>query len=378
MAELIIEEKTVESVSDFMNCIHEDVFRKEHLLFAAGIKKYLTFLSNYVNVELIKEYCRSVAQKMMDYVHHRSMDEGFVNSFGKKLDEILNKKWCNNSVDEIASFFQRLISTDAQLNDIKKDFSDSDMLKVPGIVDVVFRGHGNSEWSLLPSIFRDPERLKKYEREIYHEMIMRAPDTFQEKDVFGNLVLMQHYSCPTRLLDVTFNPLVALYFACQKEEEKGVQKDGKLLVFVNVRCDFWNETSIQAQSKLALLDYGRKIEFWKDVFSGASLKKYEDVFTLEELDPIHFLAPLWAKTKNYAPRIERQSGAFTTVPEIGIKKDKDGRWISPLDFFCCKSYRIPESYKTDILKELNMMNINETSLFDGLEHVGKYLQTMYE
>lgn len=378
MTELTMEEKTIKSVSDFMNSIREDVFRKEHLLFAAGIKKYLSFLSNYVNEELIKEYSKSIAQKMIDYAHHHSMNDSFVDSFRKKMDEILNKKWDNNSVDEIASFFKRLISTDVQLKDIEKDFTDSEMLKIPGLFDVVFRGHAGYDWSLLPSIFREPKRIEKFEREVYYEMLMRAPNAFNEKDVFENLALMQHYSCPTRLLDVTFNPLVALYFACQKEEKDGVRKDGRLLVFVNARCDFWNETSIQAQSKLALLDYGRKIEFWKDVFSGASLKKYEDVFTLEELDPIHFLAPLWAKTKNYAPRIERQSGAFTTVPEIGIKKDKGGRWISPLDFFCCKSYRIPESYKTDILKELNMMNINETSLFDGLEHVGMYLQTMYE
>lgn len=81
--------------------------------------------------------------------------------------------------------------------------------------EIFYRGHADRDWELLPSIFRTPNGVEK-EHLLFHDMVAHEPQSFSEcKSTLDYLVQMQHYGLPTRLLDMTTNPLVALYFACQ-------------------------------------------------------------------------------------------------------------------------------------------------------------------
>ena len=105
------------------------------------------------------------------------------------------------------------------------------LLRAPKLIDQIrsdwaFRGHPNEQWPLLSALSRylmnfrvDPpvwaaqeERiLRIFKRKGHHFLSGRPlPD-----DDFEWLALMQHHGAPTRLLDFTWSPYVAAFFALQ-------------------------------------------------------------------------------------------------------------------------------------------------------------------
>ena len=91
-----------------------------------------------------------------------------------------------------------------------------------------FRGHGDKDWQMLPSIYR-AKHLIENEDKIIKDALTYCPDDFLPSDtLFEKLVKLQHYGYSTRLLDLTANALVALYFAvCNVQHHN---KNGELII----------------------------------------------------------------------------------------------------------------------------------------------------
>ena len=238
-----------------------------------------------------------------------------------------------------------------------------------------FRGQCNSVWDIRPSIFR--ESLVSVESRIIKTAKSRVPSEFREcTSPFEELTKLQHYGLPTRLLDLTRNPLVALYFACCSSEKvldnEGIEKYSDGIVYIcsgyEESADSFNATIL---AKIAQIDFDGE----------TTLKLLKDKLGLiEELSAEAFIKILqgsaFVMPSYNNSRIICQSGAFLITGSINICQDDEDIWNSVVskcvrnlnEAIDVKRIIIPNEIKEDILDELDLFNINESSLFPELEH----------
>ena len=90
----------------------------------------------------------------------------------------------------------------------------------------IFRGQSNSEWLLRTSIERTSFFAKSYhvEKDFVRDF-QRGAFTYanniplpKDDDYLSWLSLMQHHGAPTRILDFSFSPFIAAFFALEETQ----------------------------------------------------------------------------------------------------------------------------------------------------------------
>ena len=117
-----------------------------------------------------------------------------------------------------------------------------------------FRGHGDKDWQMLPSIYRE-DYLIENEDKIIKDALTYCPDDFLPSDtLFEKLVKLQHYGYSTRLLDLTTNALVALYFSAWNKDHH--DKNGELIILdiPNEEIKYGDSDTVAILSAISLQD----------------------------------------------------------------------------------------------------------------------------
>jgi hypothetical protein len=280
-------------------------------------------------------------------------------------------------IEGVNDFLKKCFSLDKHKNDRSPDKEHH----------IFFRGETKAHEQLLPSIYYPCYKVED-EKEIFNEIIATFSDEMlAKKTTIEKLIFMRHYELPTRVLDLTKNPLVALFFACYEEYPPVKEKDGIVHVFSVPKKEikFCESDSVCLVANICKqpADFSVKEirHLNRDDFNAAEQIQYlihdarqdkpgfQNVAEVETIESVICLHPLMNNE-----RVRRQNGYFFLYGIDGDKKkpakiNKD--WIG-------EKITIPQEVKKRIREELELLHINASTLLADYKNLARDIQARYK
>lgn len=378
----------INSLKDFVSTINE--LTKDFRLYKEIINQFIEKLESKE-----KEKDKDWGYYSSSFITHEA--EAISYAFAKLLfNTDLNKKGelielQNIILKIISTYFKdkelapkqfRVISTDEFKKSLKK--SSKEIIRP---LQVYYRGEASVDWEALPSVLRGHKNFIR-ESFYYHEIQVRSPKDFENQSFLNKLVTMQHYALPTRLLDITSNPLNALYFACECKSEK--HNNGRVTIFPILpgSMSYGDSDRALILSCLPHLTHFEQFDLLNEIKnsnSGIYRETPATPFLNKLLLEIRaekpafqprivlgdILNPLFVQPNMTNPRIANQQGAFLLS---GLSNDQNEAEEKIKSRMAKTNLIIPASKKDAILDELDAIGINQATIYPNLDKIAGYLK----
>ncbi len=253
-----------------------------------------------------------------------------------------------------------------------------------------YRGEADESWKMGPSIAR---KMKPgAEHQIVSELLVESRSEFLgDRSMFEKLVRAQHHGLPTRLLDVSLNPLMGLYFACN--DDKQMDKDGKVIIFdfdesrmkfpdsdtVSIICNLANlrddeKAALEKESKLENGRNATSLSRFRRLSPTKRLTQFvriEKPYFLDLVDPADLRKYYFVYPPRNNARVIAQSGAFVIAGFLRYAAPERSKSLK------LTKLKVPAECKPEILEQLDKVNINSMTMFPGIEFAAKYIKTKW-
>ncbi len=265
----------------------------------------------------------------------------------------------------------------------------------------IFRGQKRESYLLEPTIERE------WPHDDWNETEYKALQEFQSKarlhmdaaqlpkpdDKLGWLAIMQHYGAPTRLLDFTYSPYVALYFALRNRrqgESVFVEvwgMDATALRERATRTSREADEAVRTHQKTASPAKSGKVSLSR-ADAATLLQRTQEDDNYWESSIRQALTPCGARREylnrhgfvaealpiNHNPRLSSQQGVFLFNGAEQTFEESLELMMSGVSTQWYKRFRVPESVLSQIEAELFQLNVHDLSLFPDTEGLAGFVK----
>ena len=303
------------------------------------------------------------------------------------------------------------------IREIKKHYT---LYKLNEMPVFYFRGESQANWELAPSVMRKFKGNRSSLRNVESEMLVdlrsrRAEDFVEASSALDQMVIARHHFLPTRLLDITRNPLVALFNASEKPRECPDEErpdggfpnlDGRIHVFAvppSLVKQFDSDTvsvitnfaRLRRREQNLILGktredtsgdvdpgYGGGSQL-RDLYASA-MNRLHQFIRLEKpafqdrTDPKDLLRVIVVEPQKSFERIRAQSGAFLiSAFHERFEEAQIRKWTNDLPIYHYSTLTVPCHHKNEIVEDLATLNITRETMLPGLDEAAEAVREYY-